>query len=117
MRAKAASARSPSSSKIIYLAHGYDVILDGILSMDRYGEMLGRLRDICQDHHFFYLDVSFEETLRRHATKPNAHEFGEAEMRRWYDPRDVTGFDGEIVIPESESVEQIVSVVVKRSGL
>jgi len=40
-----------------------------------------------------------------------------AEMRRWYNPRDVTGFDGEIVIPESESVEQIVSVVVKRSGL
>ena len=43
------------------------------------------------------------------------HRYGE--MRRWYDPRDVTGFDGEIVIPESESVEQIVSIVVKGSGL
>lgn len=99
------------------LTRGYVVVLDGILSMDRYGDMLSRLRDACNDHHFFYLDVSFEETLRRHATKPNAHEFGEVEMRRWYTPKDVTGFKGEIIIPESESIEASVELVCRKAKL
>lgn len=102
---------------IFALDHGYIVILDGILSMDRYGEMLSRLKDVCSDHHFFYLDVSFEETLRRHSTKPNAHEFGETELRRWYKQKDVTGFDGEIIIPESASIEQAVDIVKRQSHL
>lgn len=102
---------------LFLLSRGYDVILDGILSMERYGEMLIRLKDACRDHHFFYMDVAFEETLRRHATKPNAHEFGETEMRRWYKSRDVTGFDGEIIIPETNSIGQAVELVLKESGL
>ncbi len=102
---------------IFLLKRGYVVILDGILTMDRYGDMLSRLRDACADHHFFYMDVSFEETLRRHSTKPNAHEFGETEMRRWYNPNDRTGFDGEIVISESDSIEKAVGLILKKSGL
>lgn len=31
---------------------------------------------------FYYLDVPFTETMRRHA-RPQAAEFGEAEMRGW----------------------------------
>jgi len=99
------------------LGKGYDVILEGILSMERYGEMLGRLKDVCHDHHFFYMDVSFEETLRRHATKLNAQEFGESEMRRWYKPHDVTGFNGEEIISESCTVEQAAEMVFKKVGL
>ncbi|MBP6858843.1 MAG: kinase [Candidatus Pacebacteria bacterium] len=99
------------------LGRGYVVILDGILTMDRYGDMLNRLKDACHDHHFFYMDVSLEETLRRHSTKPNAHEFGETEMRRWYNSHDHTGFDGEVVISESDSIEKAVSLVIKKSNL
>jgi hypothetical protein len=50
---------------------GFHVVVEGILYADRYGDMLGRLR---ADHrgptHHYYLDVPFDETLARHATKP-----------------------------------------------
>lgn len=67
------------------LNQGFSVVVEGILHPSRYGEMLRRL---AQDHRgrtlTYFWDVPFEETLRRHATKPKASEFGEAEMRDWW---------------------------------
>jgi len=66
------------------LAHGLDVLIEGILFAENYGPMLRRLVD---DHRgstgCFLYDVSFEETLRRHGTKSDVT-FGEAEMRDWW---------------------------------
>lgn len=93
------------------LARDYDVILEGILYFPRYGNMLKRLADTCPAHYFYYFDISFEETLRRHATKPNAHEFGEKEMKEWYHHHDLTHFEGEKVIPEENTLEQTVNMI------
>jgi predicted kinase len=94
------------------LDHGYHVIIEGILVAERNGNMLQRL---AADHRgqtaFYYLDVPFAETLRRHATKPNANEFGEAEMRRWYVPLDRLPFVEETVIPETSSLEESVALI------
>ena len=61
---------------------GYMVILEGILSNKKYGAMLHRLlNDFQGEKLIYYFDISFKETVRRHAAKPNAHEFGEAEVR------------------------------------
>jgi chloramphenicol 3-O-phosphotransferase len=50
--------------------------------LDRYGDMLSGLR---ADHrgqtHYYYLDVPFDETLARHATKPIAEEVNETQLR------------------------------------
>ncbi|HEY2794278.1 MAG TPA: AAA family ATPase, partial [Micromonosporaceae bacterium] len=50
------------------LQHGYHVVLEGILGTGRYA---GILHDLLAKHsgprHVFYLDVSWDETLRRHA--------------------------------------------------
>jgi hypothetical protein len=77
------------------LDHGYHVILDGIMYADRYGEMLAGLK---RDHRgrscFYYLDVSIDETLRRHATRPQASEFG---------PTCATGTGRETCSPPSPS--------------
>lgn len=94
----------------------YDVILEGILCSDHYGEML---RDLIAGHdgpvYVYYFDISLEETLRRHITKPNAHEFGEKELREWYLPKDVLMHESEQIIPEtssfSSSVERILNDV------
>lgn len=99
------------------LNHGYDVILEGILSFKKYAEMLKYFADICRNHHFFYFDMSFEETLRRHATKPNAHEFGEQEMKGWFKNHDVTGYEGEIIIPETFSQEDTLRMIIRTAGL
>lgn len=67
---------------------GRIVILEGILVTKKYGPMLRHLANRFDEVYVYYLDIPFEETLRRHATKPNAHEFGEKEMREWWNDRD-----------------------------
>jgi len=47
---------------------------------------------------FYYLDVSLAETLRQHATRPQASQFSADDMRGWYRPGDLLGFDGERAI-------------------
>lgn len=91
---------------------GYTVILEGILSNKKYGAMLRRLLDDFQGEKLiYYFDVSFEETVRRHATKPSAHEFGESEMRQWWKDQDVLNVPGEQRIGEQLSQAEIVDLI------
>jgi hypothetical protein len=84
------------------LDHGYDVILEGIMSARRYAEMLCSLADHGGTTAFYYFDVSFAETLRRHATRPQAVEFGVDTMRGWYRARDLLpGIEERIIDEES----------------
>lgn len=91
------------------LEHGWNVIVDGILSAKRYTGMLDELR---RDHagttHFYYFDISWEETVRRHRTRPQADEFTVEQMREWYRPRDLLGFPGERIIQESATLLETV---------
>lgn len=91
------------------LGQGFHVVLEGILYSKRYGNMIRTLVDEADQHWIYYLDASFEETLRRHATKPNAAEFGELEMRDWYNADDRLGLTREWVIPERNSSATTVS--------
>jgi predicted kinase len=100
------------------LDHGYHVILEGILYSPRYG---GLLHDLLDRHagrsHVFYLDVSYEETVRRHAMRPQAADFTPEEMRSWYAPRDLLGRPGEHVVPESSSMHDTVALITATAGL
>ena len=99
------------------LERGYDVILEGILYFPRYGTMLKQLVEKCPNNYFYYFDISFEETLRRHITKPNSHEFGENEMTKWYKPNQLTRFESEKIIPESLSKEEVVKKIFTETEL
>jgi hypothetical protein len=100
------------------LGHGFHVIIDGILRADAYGAMLDALHG---DHQgvsrFYYLDVPFEETMRRHATRPQAAEFGRAEMSDWYRERDLLPSGIEQVIPAANSLDATVLQVMRDTGL
>lgn len=65
----------------------------------------------------YYYDLPFEETLLRHATKPNQAEFGEVEMRRWWQEKDFLPNIRETVFQKdlgfSEAVQQIYDDVTK----
>ncbi|HTJ71314.1 MAG TPA: hypothetical protein VL551_27485 [Actinospica sp.] len=92
------------------LAHDYDVILEGILYADRYGEMIRGLIEAHNGPCFaYYYDLSLAETLRRHASKPNAHEYGEKEMAKWYVERDLLGVPGEQIIGPDWSQDETVA--------
>lgn len=95
----------------------YDVILEGIFYSQRYGDMLRQLLAESTENHVYYFDISFEETLRRHNTKPNAHEFGKTEMRGWYHAHDALAAEGERVLAETLSQEQIIHEILHDLGM
>ena len=100
--------------QVVFFAfdHGYNVILEGIFDAQRYEhmfkEILARHPD---ENYFFYFDVSLDETLRRHQTKPNKDDFGEPEIRRWYKQNDFLTCQKEMVIPELENLEDLVAQI------
>ncbi|MFF3917618.1 AAA family ATPase [Streptomyces sp. NPDC001852] len=97
---------------------GYHVVVEGILYADRYGDMLARLR---ADHrgptHGYYLDVPFDETLARHATKPIAGQVTEADLRDWYRQRDLLPGGVETVIAAGSSLPETVERIMRDTGL
>jgi adenylate kinase family enzyme len=100
------------------IASGFHVILEGILRSDHYGDMLTTLISDHSERAFpYFLDVSFEETLRRHATKPQAAEYGEAEMRAWYRGQDLLPGGIEQVIPADSALEETVTRLMTDAGL
>jgi predicted kinase len=100
------------------LAQGYHVVVEGILTASRYGAMLQALRrDHPANSAFFYLDVSIEETLRRHQTRPLRSEVSGDQMREWYRHLDLLPHEYETVIPEHSPLEATVRQVLRESGL
>ncbi|MFC8845778.1 MULTISPECIES: AAA family ATPase [unclassified Micromonospora] len=97
---------------------GYHVILEGILHTQRYAAVLHQLID---GHPgpvaVFYLDVSFDETIRRHIRRDEPIPVTPDEMRHWYTHRDLLDTPGETVIGESSTFEQTVTTILQASGL
>lgn len=100
------------------LERGFTTVVEGIMPTIRYGEMLAELAG---EHggpsYFFYLDVPFEETSRRHLTRAKATAFSVEEMRTWYTERDLLGRPDETVVDESSSLAQTIGTVAKIAGL
>jgi len=101
------------------LDYGFHVIVEGILDAGRYGAML---RKLIADHlgasRVYYFDVSFEVTLERHATKPQAAEYGAPEMRQRFRPLVLLDIPDlpDSIIPESASLERTISLVMHEAG-
>ena len=92
------------------LEHDYDVILEGILYADRYGDMIRTLINEHRGRSFvYYYDIPFEETLRRHASKENCHEYGMKEMGEWFVEHDLLGVPGEQIIGTDQTQENTVA--------
>ena len=97
--------------------HHSMTILEGILYADWYRpllELAGRLYG--ENVYAYYFDLCFEETLRRHQTKPNSDKFGEAEMRRWWRDSDYSDVLRETALGEGMSRSEIVERICRDVG-
>lgn len=94
------------------LDRGFDVVVEGILNADWYTEMLLRLIDDHRGISRCYLyDLTFDETVRRHGTKPVADVFGVAELQKWWRGcQPVPGLE-EARITDSQSLDATVARV------
>lgn len=92
--------------------HNQVIILDGILSATWYHELFELIKTEFHERILaYYFDLPFEETLKRHQTKPNAYEFGEAEMRRWWKEKDFLTNIDEVKIDQNMSQEQLIECI------
>jgi predicted kinase len=100
------------------LGAGYHVIAEGILDSRSYGPPL---RQLIAEHrgpsHTFYLDVSFDETIRRHHSRTEPIPVTAHDMHSWYTERDLLGVDGEHVISETSTLEQTIATIADTAGL
>jgi predicted kinase len=100
------------------LDRGYHAVVEGIMPKVRYGGMLAELaREYAGPSYFYYLDVPLEETVRRHATRSKATEFGADEMAAWYQPSDLLDWPRETIIDQTSSLEATIHRILAETGL
>jgi len=93
---------------------GYDVILEGILANKHYGNMLNRLvHDFHGTVFAYYFDLPFVETLKRHSTKTNSGEYGEAEMQEWWNNEDYLGIKQEKFFDQTHDEAQTLKKILE----
>ncbi len=89
--------------------HSEVTILEGIMYSEWYKPLFELANQLYGSEIFaYYFDISFEETLKRHKTKPNCLEFGEEAMRRWWKERDYSEVLSEVPITEERELQSIV---------
>jgi predicted kinase len=98
------------------LQRGYHAVVEGILPTVRYGEMLSELV-ARHPAYVYYLDIPFDETVRRHATRAKASAFDADAMREWYRGHDPLGVPGEVIIAASSTLDETVRRVLSETGL
>ncbi|MGN7798646.1 AAA family ATPase [Leifsonia sp. 22587] len=98
------------------------VLVEGILSSERYGAVIEGLRGIPGVSSWLYrFRLPFEETVARHATREKAGSFGEDELRRWWPGddllRDHDGRPVEQLIGPGATAEQVAERIIADAGL
>lgn len=98
------------------VTYGYQncdfIILEGILYSDTYSSLFGKIETLFTSQIFaYYFELPFEETLKRHKQKPNSHEFGESEMRRWWREKDYIKNFSENRLTKEMSLNEIVDLI------
>lgn len=92
--------------------HSDIVILEGIMYADWYKPLFELAVQLYEKRVYaYYFDIPFEETVRRHRTKPNCNDFGKEEMCRWWREKDFSDVLNEVSITSEREMESIVSEI------
>lgn len=88
-------------------------IIEGILNSEWYKPLFERAVQIFQAENIYayYYDLPFAETLKRHESKSNKFDFGEKEMRRWWNEKDYLGFMKEKTLTDKLTLDETVELI------
>lgn len=96
------------------LDHGKDVVLEGILWSQKYGDMIRRLlTDHRGRNHVYYLSIGLEDSIVRHASSPDAADWTGDDMRSWWCRHDPLGIPGEQVLDAELPQWQLLSRITR----
>lgn len=94
------------------------VILEGILNSKWYEHLFTELVTLFENKiHAYYFDIPFEETLKRHKTKDKSKEFGEEEMRSWWNEKDYLKCINETSLYSTLTEENILNMIYTDIGI
>lgn len=97
------------------LAHGYSVVLEGVLRKEKYQHTIESIsRKFNGRSVVCYLDISREETVRRHKTRDKYKMFDSDEMLSWYGLAGPIDASNEVIVDESLSKEEIVAAITRQ---
>lgn len=100
------------------IEHSDIVILEGIMYADWYKPLFElAIRLYGTEVYAYYFDLPFEETLKRHQTKPNCNEFGEEAMRNWWREKDFSDVLRERIITSEKEIPDIVTEICRDINL
>ncbi len=90
-------------------------ILEGILHSAWYKPLFEQAIRIFREENIYayYYDLPFDETLKRHATKNNRFDFGEEDMRRWWNEKDYIGFIKEKTLTKDFTLNDAVEFILE----
>ncbi len=92
--------------------HSEYTILEGILPFKEFESVFDvAITEFGANIFAYYYDLNFEESLQRHDTKPNKHDFGEADMRRWWKEKDYLCTISEKIFNKELSLDDAISTV------
>ena len=89
--------------------HSEVTVLEGILPWKDYQPLFERALELYGEGiHAYYYNLPFAETLRRHQSRPEADEFGEGEMRSWWQEKDLLPIIRETLLAPEDELEETV---------
>lgn len=95
--------------------HSEVTIMEGVLPSKEYKLLFeAAVKEYGQDIFAYYYDLPFEETLRRHSTKPNRNDFGEEDMKRWWREKDFLPMIKETVLRENLGFQDAVELIYRQ---
>ncbi len=98
------------------VCYGYEnnpiTILEGILYSETYESLFCTIKELFGDQIYaYYYDIPFQETLRRHETKPNRFDFGPKDMERWWKEKDYIGWIPEKMLNQDIALQDAVDMI------
>lgn len=88
------------------------VIVEGIMANERYKNMLLDLINTFKlNVYTYYFDIPFDETLDRHKKRTKINEFGEKEMRSWWNEKDYLEIPNERLISKKLTQEEVIRLI------
>jgi gluconate kinase len=98
------------------LERDFDVVFEGNFKIDTHSGLLGRLFTAHpEENYIFYVDVGLEESLRRHASRPQI--ISEEKMSELHPLATPLGDPREVLIAEETPVDAAVRLVLDSTGL
>ena len=92
--------------------HSEVTILEGILPSKEYSPLFKvAIEEFGNNIYSYYWDIPFEETLIRHRTKPNCNDFGEEDMKRWWQEKDYLDIIPQTIIEKDLILDDTVKLI------